>query len=120
MIKQPLCTYCRVRLTRPTATNHASTMATRDHVFPKSRGGIYTVPCCLRCNNMKADTTPREWQKFRDENPHWREMRNGGDVAASKKQKRAEIFARLRIQKIQPAWPLNVHVQMPPLCRGLA
>jgi 5-methylcytosine-specific restriction endonuclease McrA len=38
--------------------------ATVDHVLPRSRGGGDTwenlVACCLRCNNAKADRTPRE------------------------------------------------------------
>ncbi len=38
--------------------------ATIDHVLPRSRGGADSwenlVACCLRCNNAKADRTPRE------------------------------------------------------------
>jgi 5-methylcytosine-specific restriction endonuclease McrA len=46
------CGYCR---------RHASTV---DHVLPRSRGGLNswqnTVACCDRCNQRKADRTPRE------------------------------------------------------------
>lgn len=38
--------------------------ATIDHVLPRSRGGQDSwenlVACCLRCNNIKSDRTPRE------------------------------------------------------------
>ncbi|MCS4277493.1 HNH endonuclease [Mycetocola lacteus] len=37
---------------------------TIDHVIPRSRGGAGSwenlVACCMRCNNLKADRTPRE------------------------------------------------------------
>ncbi|UCR88799.1 HNH endonuclease [Mycetocola spongiae] len=37
---------------------------TIDHVLPRSRGGAGSwenlVACCTRCNNQKADRTPRE------------------------------------------------------------
>jgi len=35
--------------------------AQQDHVLPKSRGGITTVPSCRRCNQSKGDKTPDEW-----------------------------------------------------------
>ena len=45
------CAYCR---------NHAATV---DHVLPRSRGGGDTwenlVACCLRCNGLKGNRTPR-------------------------------------------------------------
>lgn len=38
--------------------------ATIDHILPRSRGGADSwenlVACCLRCNNVKGDRTPRE------------------------------------------------------------
>lgn len=33
----------------------------RDHVYPKSRGGQLTTPACYRCNETKADMLPIEW-----------------------------------------------------------
>lgn len=46
------CAYCQ---------GHATTI---DHVIPRSRGGADSwenlVACCLSCNNMKGDRTPRE------------------------------------------------------------
>lgn len=37
---------------------------TIDHILPRSRGGADSwenlVACCLRCNNVKGDRTPRE------------------------------------------------------------
>lgn len=34
---------------------------TRDHTYPKSRGGLQTTPSCLRCNELKADSLPIAW-----------------------------------------------------------
>lgn len=38
---------------------------TADHLLPKSRGGPTTLenmrPCCLLCNQAKANLTPVEW-----------------------------------------------------------
>lgn len=34
---------------------------TRDHVYPKSLGGISTTPSCRPCNELKADLRPIEW-----------------------------------------------------------
>lgn len=38
--------------------------STIDHILPRSRGGADSwenlVACCLRCNNVKSDRTPRE------------------------------------------------------------
>ncbi|HWL02358.1 MAG TPA: HNH endonuclease [Microbacteriaceae bacterium] len=41
-----------------------SAATTIDHVLPRSRGGADSwenlVACCLRCNNLKGDRTPKE------------------------------------------------------------
>jgi 5-methylcytosine-specific restriction endonuclease McrA len=34
---------------------------TRDHVYPKSKGGITTVPSCYQCNEKKKDMLPIDW-----------------------------------------------------------
>lgn len=115
------CHYCRHPLTKPTATNHGRRMATRDHIIPASRGGVKTVPCCFHCNNLKADMMPDEWMAWRSRNPNWHDASFRPRTAAVEKAiQRAEIFQRLRIQRIQPAWPDHVHVARRPLCRGLA
>lgn len=46
-------------------------MTTRDHVFPKSLGGVRTVACCLACNQIKANMRALAWRKFREANPKW-------------------------------------------------
>ena len=115
------CHYCRVTLTRTTATNHRADMYTRDHIHPKSLGGTKTVPCCLRCNGMKGNLTAREWNQWRADTPDWSTIRRPASIviAETKAAQRAAIFARLRIQAIQPVWPVDVAIAMPPLCRGL-
>ena len=35
--------------------------STRDHVWPKSLGGIITTTACEECNTKKADTKPIEF-----------------------------------------------------------
>lgn len=34
---------------------------TRDHVYPKSKGGIIKTPSCLNCNTIKEDMLPIEF-----------------------------------------------------------
>lgn len=114
------CHYCHTALTRPTATRHRPDMYTRDHIHPKCLGGVKTVPCCLRCNGLKADMTMRQWDTFRDKHPDWRNMNSGRDVKHSKAADRALIFQQLRIKRIAPVWPIDVWVRQPVLCRGLA
>lgn len=44
------CWYCGIRLKKS-----GPAMKTKDHVVPKSQGGIWTVDACLKCNQRKAD-----------------------------------------------------------------
>ena len=39
---------------------------TRDHFYPKSKGGVLTIHCCLDCNQQKADFTPTQWLMYID------------------------------------------------------
>lgn len=62
------CAYC------------AGTADTVDHLMPQSRGGgntwTNTVAACTRCNNLKADRTPREAAMplgWKPQVPTWRE-----------------------------------------------
>jgi hypothetical protein len=34
---------------------------TRDHVYPKSRGGTHKAPACVGCNIAKENMLPIEW-----------------------------------------------------------
>lgn len=34
---------------------------TRDHVYPKSKGGTIKAPACEKCNTRKKDMKPIEW-----------------------------------------------------------
>lgn len=34
---------------------------TRDHIYPKSRGGIIKTPACMSCNVDKEDMLPIDW-----------------------------------------------------------
>lgn len=45
--------------------------ATRDHVKPKSQGGIAVVWACRACNEVKRDMGLDEWQRFMERNPRW-------------------------------------------------
>lgn len=47
------CSYCgKFFITR---------QISRDHVYPKSRGGQVTTPACYECNERKADLLPIAW-----------------------------------------------------------
>jgi 5-methylcytosine-specific restriction endonuclease McrA len=48
-LAQTPCTYCGA------PAEHL------DHVIPRSRGGIATVPACAACNLSKGAQTPGEW-----------------------------------------------------------
>lgn len=61
-----LCTYCDREMI-PYSDSHP----TRDHVYPKSRGGHITVWACGTCNQLKRDMMPDEWKDFMAENPRW-------------------------------------------------
>lgn len=37
-------------------------MRTKDHVVPKSKGGVWTVDACLRCNQRKKDMSLEEFR----------------------------------------------------------
>ncbi len=41
---------------------------TRDHVYPKSKGGLIKTPSCRSCNERKQDKLPIEWAIFSYEN----------------------------------------------------
>jgi 5-methylcytosine-specific restriction endonuclease McrA len=51
------CCYCEVKLRRDTKT--------REHVVPRSRGGIETLPCCKACNNSRGKMALQEWGETR-------------------------------------------------------
>lgn len=72
------CAYCHRRFGKdPTALNGRS----RDHLVPRSQGGVDTVFCCRRCNGLKGDMTPDQWNEFRAQHPDWRQMMPGeGDL----------------------------------------
>lgn len=46
---------------------------TRDHVYPKSKGGLIKTPACKPCNEKKEDMLPIDWAKFA--------AKNGWDLA---------------------------------------
>lgn len=54
------CSYCGIFL--------PSRQLTRDHIYPKSLGGIITTPCCRPCNEAKINMTPIQWAIFSAEN----------------------------------------------------
>lgn len=65
------CHWCE-RVLKDAWTDFADPLRpTRDHVFPKSRGGRDTVLCCNQCNGIKGDMLPDEWLDFMRANPTW-------------------------------------------------
>lgn len=47
------CFYCENKVKKGSIT--------KDHFYPKSKGGLLTVYCCFRCNQFKKDYTPEVW-----------------------------------------------------------
>lgn len=47
------CCYCEDLLTRHTYT--------RDHIVPKSKGGSFTMACCVGCNSEKGSMRLKEY-----------------------------------------------------------
>lgn len=54
------CSYCGISL--------PPRQMTRDHVYPKSLGGVITTPCCRPCNEAKQNKHPIEWAIYYTEN----------------------------------------------------
>lgn len=50
------CSYCGVFF--------IPRLITRDHVYPKSKGGQFTTPACYPCNEIKSNKLPIEWAIF--------------------------------------------------------
>ncbi len=63
------CHWCARRLVG--APSRSALMATRDHVYPKSKGGWETVWACFTCNTLKGNMLPAAWATFMAENPTW-------------------------------------------------
>lgn len=47
------CAYCGTFIT--------DKYLSRDHVYPKSKGGNVTTACCAECNEKKKNMLPLEW-----------------------------------------------------------
>lgn len=55
------CLYCGVELVSGRVQQHGPETATRDHIYPKSKGGRTVVQCCEWCNFKKANKPVGEW-----------------------------------------------------------
>jgi 5-methylcytosine-specific restriction endonuclease McrA len=42
----------------------STTVMTKDHFWPKSKGGKLMVYCCVRCNTQKGSKTPLQWARY--------------------------------------------------------
>lgn len=62
LMGRPICKYCTRELT-PT-TSPADTAFTFDHVKSQAEGGWKRVPCCRKCNMLKADLPMDSWFWF--------------------------------------------------------
>ena len=60
MRRRPRCWYCGHRLLNTMPLRDRS--KTRDHVYPRSRGGTVTVKACQLCNRVKGDRTLEEFR----------------------------------------------------------
>lgn len=69
------CCYCNRTLEATSSPSRVA--ATKDHVVPKSEGGVETVWACWQCNHIKANMPLVEWQRFMAENPGWWSRQSG-------------------------------------------
>lgn len=72
------CTYCKREMTARRLLQFGRLTGlerTRDHYIPLSRGGKNVKenirPACYRCNSIKGNMMPDEWDQFMRENPLW-------------------------------------------------
>jgi hypothetical protein len=63
------CCWCKRELVSSVAP--CDRAFTFDHVLARSRGGLVRVPCCAKCNMLKADLPRADWSWFIDNNPRW-------------------------------------------------
>lgn len=95
------CTYCEREMVAYSATH-----PTRDHVFPKSKGGVKTVWCCTKCNQAKGDMLPEEWERFMRKFPDW--WRVPGREAEGRKEmfaNRRRLAAQMMVRDANPGKP---------------
>lgn len=59
------CFYCKVQMTKGSATDHLDTDMTLDHLIPRSMGGSMNpknlVVCCRGCNAKRGTKNLREF-----------------------------------------------------------
>lgn len=112
MKSKPVLNLFAVKVWKPTLRRpdpwHQIVMMTRDHIIPKSLGGVDDVanlrPGCEICNGQRGIQMNKADQKFMDENPHLisEERRLKGLKSAAKVAKAAEDRERRRIERVFP------------------
>lgn len=80
------CCYCKRQMDRFSERLYP----TRDHVFPRSKGGNVTVVCCWTCNGIKGNMLPEVWDRFMATFPKWWTM----NVVEINRAKRSAFAAR--------------------------
>lgn len=50
--------------------SESSGIITKDHFWPKSKGGKLMVYCCSRCNIQKGNKTPLQWARYIETHVH--------------------------------------------------
>lgn len=68
------CSYCK-RETHKRVLSFDGLRRTRDHYIPISKGGSNAKEniriACYRCNHLKGDMMPDEWEQYMLDNPLW-------------------------------------------------
>lgn len=110
------CHYCRRETIRSILLKRNDPLTrTRDHVIPLSKGGTNArenkVIACLRCNNLKGDMMPDEWQAYMDANPQWfdrtkRERKEAKMAAPAKRDRAPGATMASMVERGEPiSWP---------------
>lgn len=61
------CPYCK----RTMNSKDFHLRPTWDHVIPVSRGGRAKIVCCNKCNGIKGNMLPDQWEAYMEANPGW-------------------------------------------------
>lgn len=109
---KPVLNLFALKIWKPTRRRpdpwHQVVLMTRDHIIPKSMGGVDDVenlrPACEICNGQRGTKMDKADQAFMDANPHLisEERRLKGLRAAAKVAKMAEDREQRRIDRVFP------------------
>jgi hypothetical protein len=108
---RPHCYWCKRQLTP--AEQQREDSFTMDHIRPLSRNPVHggntrTVPCCLKCNQLKGNLPAHDWHMIMGKFPRWWKLFDNADqvfraVLDEHRRRAYAAAARLGIQTMRGA-----------------